>query len=83
MQLNQTGRHYHEVGGEVVPDKGLHEALNQPPQYVAWALQQELLIGVFAPLPGIREGFDLRLGRFACGFAEQQVIIACTVERRV
>jgi hypothetical protein len=71
VEFNQARRHHHEVGGEVVPAERIHKAFDEARQGFAGALQQEGLVGVFAPLPCVGEGFDLRLRGFARLFLEQ------------
>ena len=80
MQLHQARRHHHQVRRYVVPPQRAHKPLHQLHQRGHRAGLAELVVGAFAPLPTVGEGFDLPLRGFARLLTEQQVVVAVAVE---
>ena len=85
MQLEQTVGHHREIGHHVVlaqkAAQGFHHF-----RHVGVRLMEEFVkftLGLLVPMPGVLEGFNLRLAVVAARRFEEQIVVALGIERRV
>jgi hypothetical protein len=85
MELEQTVRHHREIGHHVVLAQKAAQSLHHF-RHVGVGLVQEFVkfaLGLLVSMPGVLEGFNLRLAVVAARRFEEQIVIALGIERRV
>ena len=85
MELEQAVGHHGEVGHHVVLAEETAELLHHLGDGGVGRVHQfvELALGLFAQMPRVFKGRDLRLALVPLGRFEQEIVVALGIERRV
>ena len=85
MKLEQAVGHHGEIGHHVVLAQETAERLHHLGDGGVGRVNQfvELALGLFAQMPRVFKGRDLRLALVPLGRFEQEIVVALGIERRV
>ncbi len=85
VHFEQSVGHHGEIGHHVVGSEELPQGDHHLGHFGMLALLQfgKLALGLFAPMPGVLEGGDLRVGFVSLRGFEEHGIIALRIKRRI